>query len=450
MTGYLQLMSGLLQTQTAYMASLENFDPLKPKEDNAVKQGEDKHKNKKSKDKNDQPDAMWATPVTAKMRELMGKLVELHTKLHGDITPAKREIAVGKLESHDLTELWKLTRSIFLPVLGLVSMFNILERQSELCGWKSGQELSKEESDKRQIHVDLVHQSMKFLHKPFAEMTATLGGGFQHVLLTLELIKPPKKEKKPDEERQAGDPPPPGSPGFAEAYKQKVDEFYNSKQKSLEEFCTDNGINLPRDFWDSSFIHPPELTIDQEHQRSTHQRQLFFVLYLEYLLWRVGKALLDLVLYVDKRKQDGAFKRSKVIFPGSKTIYHWIRSTWGKEDMSKEDAFTADYDAGVADSVYLGQSFTKTRDPEHLPPRNALEKFGEAVRQIPVFFRSDASAFGLRVVAATMTLGIVCYIRETQTFFLVNRLLWVSASNDRTKMWVDNVLVDDHDLHVDE
>ena len=49
-------------------------------------------------------------------------------------------------------------------------------------------------------------------------------------------------------------------------------------------------------------------------------RQLFFVLYLEYLLWRTSKSMLDVILYVDKRKQEGAFAKNKLIFPGSKTI----------------------------------------------------------------------------------------------------------------------------------
>jgi hypothetical protein len=50
--------------------------------------------------------------------------------------------------------------------------------------------------------------------------------------------------------------------------------------------------------------------------------------------------------------------------------------------------------------------------------------------------RSDASAFGLRVAAATMSIGIVCFLQETQTFFLRNRLLWamimVAISMSRT------------------
>ena len=238
LTGYLSLMNGCLKVQTGYMASLESFDPLKPK---VVEENGSGKKTKKAK-REKESDDIWATPASAKIRELMTKLLELHTKLHGDITPAKREIAIGKLESHDLTEIWKLARGIFLPIVGLSSMINILERQAELMGWKSKDPVGEEEQDNRHHMVDNIHDSMKFLHEPFAEMTGTLDGAFTHILLTLELVKPPKKQKKPDEESKGDGPPAPGTPGFAEEYHRKVDEFYNSKRKTLEDWCIEHDI----------------------------------------------------------------------------------------------------------------------------------------------------------------------------------------------------------------
>lgn len=215
-----------------------------------------------------------------------------------------------------------------------------------------------------------------------------------------------------------------------------MDDFYASKQKTLQEWCHQHGIELPPDFFDSSFVHPEKVLLKDENTYERNQRQLFFTLYLEYLLWRVGRSMLDLILYVDKRKQQGAFKRSKVIFPGSKTLYKWFRSVFGQEDISEEDSFTADLDSGGSEAMYLGVQFANKRDPEHLPPRNAFENLGEKVRLIPKFLRSESSAFALRVVAATMTLGIVCYLEQTQAWFLRNRLLWamimIAMSMNRT------------------
>ena len=432
MEGYLNLTNGVLKTQTAYMASLEDFDPV----DHKAKMEEHARENaKKSKRKQEkQPEELLLTPPAVKLKEITAKHMELHTKLHGDVTPAKREIAIGKLESHDLTELWKLMRLITLPVMGLASMINLLERWAEISGWKKD-EVTEEEDKERHHQLDNMHFLMKNLHEPFFSMTDKLGEAFQHVLLSLELVKP-KKEKQSDEESKGDDAAKPGTPGFTEAFKKDVDGFFVSKQKTLQEWCIQNGIELPKNFFDSSFVYSEKLSEEMAQTRERHQRQLFFTLYMEYLLWRVGKSTLDLVLYIDKRKQEGAFERTKVIFPGSKTLYKWVKAVCGKEDLSEEDSFTADLDSGGSQSMYLGQHFEMKKDPEHLPPRNTLEKIGEGIRVIPRFLRSESSAFGFRVVCATMTLGILCYLERTQAFFLKQRLLWamimVAMSMNRT------------------
>jgi hypothetical protein len=324
MTGYLKLMNGVLKLQTAYMASLETFDPMAQKPNGAgeaINGNKKDEKKAKKKTKDEHADDILLTPPAIMLRETLNKLLELHAKLYGDVTPAKREVAIGKLESHDITELWKLLRQVFLPVVGLSSMFNILERQAKVFGWeKTKEEVTNEEDKTRHHQLDNLHFLMKHLHEPFASMMGNLDGAFQHVLLTLEFVKPEKKQKQPDEESKGDEPAKPGTPGYAEVFKQKVDEFYDSKQKTLQEWCKQHGIELPPDFFESSFVRPQSISPGDESIRERRQRQLFLVLYLEYLLWRCSDSILKLILYVDKRKQEGAFKKSKVIFPGSKTI----------------------------------------------------------------------------------------------------------------------------------
>jgi hypothetical protein len=325
MGGYLKLMNGVLKLNTAYMASLENFDPVAARANgnevaNASKKDQQKEKKKKKKF-DEHADDILLTPAAVKLRETLNKLLELHAKLFGDVTPAKREIAIGKLESHDITELWRLLKQIFLPVVGLSSMINILERQAALFHWdKSKDELTEEEDKDRHRQLDYVHFLMKHLHESFASMMGNLDGAFQHILLTLEFVKPEKKQKQPDEESKGDEPAKPGTPGYADVFKKAVDEFYDSKQKTMLQWCKQHNIELPPDFFESSFVYPENISPIDENVRERRQRQLFFVLYLEYLLWRCSKSVLDLILYVDKRKQEGAFKRAKIIFPGSKTI----------------------------------------------------------------------------------------------------------------------------------
>ncbi|KAK5157995.1 hypothetical protein LTS14_003918 [Recurvomyces mirabilis] len=431
-TGYLMCLTGSLKAQAAYMQSMETIDPVEAQKQKEEKSINEKDKHRHGKTKSEPPTNPLSTPASLKLKELLGKTIELHTKLHGDITPAKREFAFGKLESHDLTELWKLSKAFFVPCIGLSASMDLIQRfaiDSDL-GHKGS---SPQDQEKKDHHLENIHFVMKQLHQPFAHMTAEVDGAVQHVLITLELIKPPKK--KADEE-SGGDQIAPGSPGFAEAYKRKLDDFYNSKKATLGEWCKAHNIHVPEDYFETTFVRPDSFKAKDEQKREQYQRQLFFILYLEYLLWRAGGAALEIVLWADRRKAEGALKRNKLIFPGSRTLYKWLVSVFGREDLSNDGHYMAEADSGGSEAIFLGQDFGRRKDPEHLPPRNTLERVGDTIRKIPQFFRSDASAFGFRVVCATMTIAIICYLEATQAFFLQQRLLWamimVAISMSRT------------------
>ncbi|KAK4547039.1 hypothetical protein LTR36_001260 [Oleoguttula mirabilis] len=429
MTGYLMCLNGMLKAQTAYMSSLESLDPVKLREEQEEEASKTQKKNGK---KGAAPLGPLTTPAGLKLKEVLGKTMELHAKLSGDIVPAKREFAFGKLESHDLTELWRLLRLVFIPVMGLSASIDLIQRRAIEDDWAHEAE-TEHAKRKRHEQLDNVHFLMKQLHEPFALMAGDIEAAVTHVLITLELFK---AQKRKGDEESKGDLPVPGSTGFAELYRKKVDGFYQSKEKTLKDWCKEHGIELPDDFFESTFVKPEQMLIHEEHVRERYQRQLFFTLYLEYLLWRAGAAVLDVVLYADRRKQEGALKRSKLIFPGSMTLYKWLKSSFAQEDLSNDSHLMGDLDAGGAESVFLGAEFSRKMDPEHQPPRNTVERMGERIRLIPKFFRSDASAFGVRVVCATMTVAIICYLEASQTFFLEQRLLWacimVAISMTRT------------------
>jgi hypothetical protein len=306
MTGYLMCVNGMLKAQASYMQSLETIDPVKlreHREQEAAKEAREGHA-KKGPSQSESP---LVTPAGLKLKEVVGKALELHTKLHADITPAKRDFAIGKLQSHDLTEMWRLLRMFFVPCIGLSASMDLMQRHASQFDWSH-------QTDRSEKQVANLHFLMKELHGPFAQMTKETDAAIQHVLIILELIKAPKK--KPDEESR-GEEAVPGSTGFAAAYKKKVDAFYDSKKVTLMDWCTEHDITLPDDFFESTFVKPDNPVIKDEHAREKYQRQLFFILYLEYLLHKASCALLDLVLWADKKKQDGTMKRNRLIFPGA-------------------------------------------------------------------------------------------------------------------------------------
>ncbi|OQO12602.1 hypothetical protein B0A48_02064 [Cryoendolithus antarcticus] len=414
MTGYLACINGMLAVQTQYMQSLESLDPIELHAKHVEEQAQHAKKSKKPM----KPRGPLDTPASDALHGTLMKLLELHSKLGGDIESAKREFAIGKLDCKDIKELWKRLRFVFIPVLGLSSTIDILRRQAQRGHWDSA-DLPQSEADSNKQQVESVHRVMRALHEPFATVTANITSGIQHAQMTLELVKPPKA-KTEDVEGKASQTAP-GSPAFAEAFRQKLESFRKSRHVTLERWCHENGHQLPAGFFDQ----PTEDAVkEEENVPEDQRRQLFFMLYIEYLLFRAGQATLDLVLFADQTKQDGKLAKSRLILPGGKTMRKWFVAVFTHADSSKGDHLLEDIEDGARDSVYMGQDFERRKDPEHLPPQNAMERFGNHVRGIPAFFRDPASAFGFRVACATMSVAIINYLHASQTFFQRNRLLW--------------------------
>ena len=143
---------------------------------------------------------------------------------------------------------------------------------------------------------------------------------------------------------------------------------------------------------------------------------------MEFLLWSTGKAVMDLVKFAELKVANGVMKKKRLIFPGRRRMMKWIFCALGQEDTSAEH--TPDTTEATNLNVELGEAFRQAKDPEHLPPANAWQRFGNAVRRISAVLGSQESSFGFRVACATMSIGIVAYLEATQTFFIEQRLLW--------------------------
>lgn len=143
---------------------------------------------------------------------------------------------------------------------------------------------------------------------------------------------------------------------------------------------------------------------------------------MEFLLWSTGKAVLALVQFADKKVDDGTMKKSKLISPGLKRIKKWVTGSLKVEDAGADH--TPDSIESVGVSIYSGESFGAAKDPEHLPPTNAWQRSTNGLRQFSGLLRSQESAFGFRVACATLSIGIVAYLKDTSVFFLEQRLVW--------------------------
>jgi hypothetical protein len=117
-------------------------------------------------------------------------------------------------------------------------------------------------------------------------------------------------------------------------------------------------------------------------------------------------------------------RRRRLIFP------NWTQlKKWAKDAVSREDS-NLDYQEYSTRSgtviVRLSNILPGIKDPEHNPPVSAWERSCDRFRAFLQIFGSQESVFGFRVAAATMVIAIICFLRNSQQFFIEQRLIWGS------------------------
>ncbi len=434
--GYIGALRGALKAQCAYLGSLENKEvfssPQNPKD--RLSDGRHEHHHHLFHHQKTAAASQPSAEAQA-LKTVIATLAELQGKISGDAAFAKREVAYGNLDASELSRLIKLMQQIMLPIFGMSSVADIFDRVAERRGWKTtteGEPIHPERSRAaKEKEISQWNEVMKSLHHPFNVLTETMDQGLQHALYTLELAKRPKKRhslKKGDtidgassDTEAKGGIIEPGDEGFADSLSASIDQFHEQRKLTLDTWCTQHGMDLNEAR--NQELMPLDSgvgTTSPDHQR--RQRQLYLTLYIEFLLWSTGRAVLDLVRFADEKAGQGVIKKKRIIAPGMKRVSKWLSSALGTEDSSVDHTPDSTETRGV--SIEIGNAYQKSRDPEHLPPTNAWQRLGNLVRGISQILGSQESAFGFRVACATLTIGIVAYLRNTQAFFIQQRLVW--------------------------
>ena len=409
MNGYIGLLQKCLLSYQAYLNSLEKSDGL----DNVMvsEHGKD----------------YKPSPELSALNGAVTAITGLHAKLQGDMPFAKREIAFGKIDASELSSIATHLRRIMLPTVGLSTMSELLERVANFHGWsethlKDGLTESQVE-ERRQVIKDW-SENLRSLRSSLEPLIAMTCEGLDHAASQLQL-KPQKTSKEQDIEAEAGSKRS-KSFSFTESLEQTISAHYTGKREMLREWCSRHGLEPPNDFFEKRPSHlsfMANFESEQEHIRN--QRQLYMLLYMDFLVWSISKAVLALVKYSDELVANGTMTKSRLILPGWKRTKKWFRTFLNSQEGPTEEprGDLGDLDQAVA-LVDLGSAFKKRKDPEHLPADTAFERLGDGLRQIPRMLRSDASLFGFRVAVATMSISIIGYLGDTQEWFVVHRLLW--------------------------
>ncbi|KAL2195453.1 hypothetical protein P885DRAFT_70547 [Corynascus similis CBS 632.67] len=412
--GGVGLLRKLVALQKEYLASLKpdaTFDAAMQTDVFVARPGGDSHWQEKSSKLTKEAEAAKALEdIGAKMRELAGKM-------HADLPFAKRDVAWGKLAAKDLSELYKLFRNVYVPVLGMNTIIDIFKRFSARPDWDGSGDDAYDEKD---VEKHVWNEVMKQVQEPFNILADAVDQGLEHAAICLELIPKPKKKSgkrgKPDSNApvvdvEAAEEPKPGDAGFSKVLDEKVQAFYSRKGELLRKWVQERGISLD------------EGPAEQSYFRSERdQVQLYIILYMENLMHAAGEAVQDLVDFADEKVENGTMAKKRLIVPTPRRLLKWLKAVFGKEDSSAEE--TPDIMETRANLVYIGNEYNRRKNPEHLPPETTWQRFGDGLRKIPKFLGSEESVFGFRVACATMTIGIVAFLERTQRFFMEQRLVW--------------------------
>ncbi|KAJ5553882.1 hypothetical protein N7513_003841 [Penicillium frequentans] len=425
MGGYIKGLRGALTAHAVYFESLERDDMFGRAETYDSSQEKWGAKGK------------VYSPEAEAIRGAVRGITDLHAKLHGDLTFAKREFALGKLGPDDIQSIFRHLRQIMVPVVGLSFVVDIFQRLSDYNRWNEPIDPNAEPIPDH-VREQVVHDwndIMRAVHDPFARMIQAIDEGLLHTSYVLHLEKRPKKAAvatngnddaegdEKDLEASAGKAAP-GDKGFAEDYKQRLSLFRNAKKVALQTWAEEKGISLPPDFFD----HPPvdSLKGDFFDASASYQdrsrRQLYLFLYMEQLLYSTGQTVLGFVQYADGVAAKGKLSRTRLIIPGAKRCLKWGK-TFLIAPENHEDDHLGDIHTQNT-SLELGEAYRHRKDPEHLPPSNLFQKVGDKVRVLPRFLRSFESSYGFRVACATMTIAVIAFLHPTQDFFTKQRLVW--------------------------
>lgn len=282
MAGYIGGLRAALKAYMAYFESLERenmFGRTETFDETAEKMGKKGNK-------------LYSSEAEAIMVAVK-KVRDLHGKLHGDITFAKREFALGYLGADDIQSIFKHLRQVMTPVVGLSFVVDIFQRLSEYNKWNEPIDDGETgiPDDVRQRVVQEWHGLMQSVHAPFQSMIQTIDEGLQHVTYVLKMGKPPKKapaETSANDEKdvESANATAPGERGFAAYFEKKITEFKCAKQLALSTWCEERGVRLPPEF----FAQPSSVNIDIDDDPvkrpgvgNRSRRQLYLFLYVRLL-----------------------------------------------------------------------------------------------------------------------------------------------------------------------
>lgn len=350
------------------------------------------------------------------MEEKAAILSTVLGRIRVNMLPAKREWAWGKLDGIEMDNIYGHLRAILIPTVSLSTISGKLNATTDLHQEKSDTEIKTYVERERKVWLEALDN----LRKTFGDFSVPLSSGLEHVgiLLKLDLHHSPLPKTRAllDVVPTEIVVPSPGSLDFAKYLEGHVSEFLHSRTSRLQKCIEEYSVTVQRPI--------TSLQNGLQRRQATEfdlcRQRLFVILYLDHLMHCTGLAILNFVNYADYLSKSATFSQARVILPNSKT------------SVQRSQKFHTVTDSALNENLENGSQTMPINhtiqphnyDIEHLEATNKWQKFGNSIRTIPRFLRSPESLFGFRVACATLSVGIVAFLHQSQIFFREQRLVW--------------------------
>lgn len=437
-SGFLQNCRGLLKAEVAFVETLEHSGLCEPEHTSNPATSEDGLSNGKPPSETTAAHGrlMYANRAAA-LKVAAAGVMGLGNKIREDVVFAKREVAYGHLRGSDIGEIHLLIRNIMIPISGLSTLADIAERliiprgEEPTASPSAPHRRAQMFSDNEQAEW---HELIKALNPSLSQIIRVLDDSLLHVLVLFKLVPPPPQkassqngQANTDEDVEKGVPAPqPGDLSFGDFLDQQIKDFRQQRTAKLQLWAEERGLSAifhtSAEYWSSKHKEDVDDALRNARELRVSQR-LHIVLYLEYLLYSVSRAILAMVRFSESKMEDGTMAKQRFIFPSMNTLRRLVHGLVNGEDSSP-DIEKLDNMAGNVETVYFGDSLGAPKDPEHLPAKNFRQVWGNHLRKIPKFLGSDPVKFGTRVTVAVMSVGIMAYLKNSRSFFIRQRVVW--------------------------
>ena len=316
------------------------------------------------------------------------KLRTIDTKLKGDLEFAVRDIGYGCLTGDDLEQSYNHLREIYLPILGLQDV------AEDLCAAKA--------QDPCKCAENLPELAQ---YQEFKTRTSNISKELTHVMIgalddmqasLLAETQDRKAASKPaDLEKASGVV---TVPSFQlEALEMQANELVRGDPREIA------GMLKQTQLCDSC-------RHDIQEMISIEQRAHF-------VLWHSSRAVLRMGEFTAGRIRSGRLQHKRMILPSWHALYEW-----GFKMFENPESTSHDHSAEMESHVPLAA--IHTRDHRQFSARPYIEAIVKPARAIPRLLRSPHSMYGFRTLCASMSIGIIAYLRETHNFFVRQRVIW--------------------------